>query len=479
VTGLSHVLFTSGSTGTPAAVAVPHGPLRDFLAWYTGEFGLSATDRFALTSGPGHDPVLRDMFTPLWLGAQLHVPPAETFDDPTRLRSWLAAHEVTVLHITPGLLELVLVADGPPLPRLRLLVVGGAPLTYGLARLARAMCPARILTAYGSTETPQIVACHDIDGPELAAAPDDAVTPIGSGVAGYDLTVRTPDGRLAGVGQRGELVVRGGNLAIGYLGRQRGTGFGTDTSGPFYRTGDLGRLDPYGRIHVDGRRDRQVQVDGYRVELAEVEAAALQHAAVRHAAAVLADTELGPVLTLDVDADRAAGLTVEALRSHLRTLLPPTAIPASIRMVEGFVLGPNQKLLPGAPVEHLTSSPPTDRSPSSSDQTVSWLRSRFRDVVDHPLRDDENFFDAGLNSVLLLRMHVRLTRALGRDFPVTALFAHPNLRALAGYLDGSAPPRNEPDREIRPATRQPMVNERLARREFRRRFRDQYDLPRD
>jgi aryl carrier-like protein len=152
-------------------------------------------------------------------------------------------------------------------------------------------------------------------------------------------------------------------------------------------------------------------------------------------------------------------------------LLPAPAVPSAIRLVDGFVLGPNQKLLPGTPVVHLTPS----ASPGPADgPTIDWLRRRLGDLVDHPMGDDENFFEAGLNSLLLLLLHADLARELDRPFPVTALFAHPNLRALADFLEGGRPERGAVAWSAQTADPSMLRHEGQVRRNLRRRLRDQH-----
>lgn len=465
---LSHVLFTSGTTGEPAAVAVPHGPLRDFLLWYTRQFEMTAADRFALIAGPGHDPVLRDMITPLWLGATLHIPPAGALADPAWLRAWLAAHQITVLHVTPALLEYLITAGGPPLPSLRLLVTGGAPLRYGLVRAARGLCQATVVNAYGSTETPQIVTWHVIDDEELACAADEQTVPIGTATPGHAVAVRTGAGRLAGVGQRGEIVVIGPNLAAGYLGDPGRDGFGHDhaTGLPLFRTGDLGRLDPAGRIHLDGRSDRQIQFGGLRLELSEIEALALRHPGVRHAVAAVADSDLGPVLTLAAQPTADGAVTTEELRSHLRSLLPDAAVPTLIEFTDDFTLGPTLKL-----------TRPQDGQPDANEarpaSMLDWLHATVATAAGHHISADDNFLDAGLSSVLLLKLHAQLVTKLNRPFPVTTLFTYPTLRTLAAYLDGDQPhDMTSADRDIRTAHAGLLRREGQARRDIKRQLRD-------
>jgi amino acid adenylation domain-containing protein len=485
-TGLSHVLFTSGTTGSPAAVCVPHGPLRDFIGWYVDSFGIGSDDRFAMLSGPGHDPVLRDMFVPFSVGATLHVPPDECMSDPEKLLNWLAQSETTVLHTTPAQLELIIAgqAEGgqADLEALRLVVVSGAILSHGLLRRARPIFRCEIVNAYGTTETPQIIACarfgpSDCPDPD---APDESGLPIGSGVAGHRLSVQTPRGRLAGVGQRGELVVYSRNLCDGYLGAEnRADGLTIDPESGVrsFRTGDLGRFDRAGQIHLDGRADRQVSVNGNRLELGEVEVAAQAHPSVRQALALMSDTPLGLALTLQVTRHPGQSLDPADLRSYLRARLPAHAVPSSVTLADELRLGPTHKIeqrvhsARDADTKTAEGSPSSDRPPGAITDQIGDELNR---LLGRPVGLEENFFDAGLNSITLLQLHALTTRTLGLTFPATAMFTHPTLGALIRYLEnGEQEPRYRPSRGPgRDDSAQRVRYTAQARRELRHRIQD-------
>src|SRR5208283_584661 len=104
---LAYVVFTSGSTGEPLGILGTHQPVSHFLRWHIGKFGLTEGDRFSLLSGIAHDPFLRDVFTPLWLGASLHIPPAEDREALGGMTRWLSRERITVCHMTPPLAELL------------------------------------------------------------------------------------------------------------------------------------------------------------------------------------------------------------------------------------------------------------------------------------------------------------------------------------------------------------------------------------
>ncbi|GAB3988776.1 hypothetical protein GCM10029978_112060 [Actinoallomurus acanthiterrae] len=434
--GPSHVLFTSGSTGDPVPVAVGHGPLRDFLRWYRASFGIETTDRFALVAGPAHDPILRDMFAPLIAGARLYVPPREITADPGLLAEWLAGSGITVLHATPALMELLLsgARSGLRLDALRLLVLGGAPLDGRLVRRLRAVTDAEIVNAYGTTETPQLVSCHRL--PSDAPVTGDGQVPVGAGCAGGRLLVMTETGRPAGIGQRGEVVVRSRNLAEGLLvADARPDGFQADPQPGVrkFRTGDLGRYDPSGLVVLDGRKDRQVSIGGHRLDLGEVEAMTRRHPAVRDAIAVLEDRQGIEVLTLQATAGSPIG--EDELRTFLIGRLPAHAVPVSISVVGNFILGVTHKARPRAVIQG--QRVPGVRT-GTSHPAVPRMAEAAAAVIGRPLGPGENFFEAGLNSMTLLELYRRSTAGLAWSFPVTALFAYPNLDALARHLAGDA-----------------------------------------
>ncbi|MFB4300564.1 amino acid adenylation domain-containing protein [Actinomadura sp. NTSP31] len=429
--GASHVLFTSGTTGAPRAVRIGRGVLDHCLAEYAEAFALGADDRFAMLSGAAHDPIFRDVLPALALGASVHVPPPDPHRDPGALADWIAEREITVLHATPALLGLI-TATGRRLPALRLVVSGGDILTAGLARRLRRATDATIVNAYGATETPQLASCAVVPGigPDW---PDSRELPIGTGFGGRRVLVVSPDGRPLENGRRGEVLVTGDDLADGH--------------GTAYRTGDVGYRWTDGVV-ITGRLDRQVMVDGHRVELGSVEHAARGFAGVDAARAALVDTPAGRVLALTVLAGDP-DLGMAGLRAHLRTVLPGPAVPSRITRADLAGLETGRKLAP-APRAVLAPADPAraDHMPADPARAdpARELEQIVTEVLGAPIRHDVSFFDAGLTSVSLVRIHEVITERFAADLPVTAVFAHPTITALAGHLGrgarGAAPARH-------------------------------------
>jgi non-ribosomal peptide synthetase component F len=198
--GTAYLAFTSGSTGFPKGIVGTHAPLSHFLDWHVRTFGLTSADRFSLLSGLSHDPLLRDLFTPLWVGATLCVPDPEEMALPGRLAAWMAREGVTVTHLTPAMGQL-LAQDAPPgsLPSLRLAFFAGDVLTgRDVARLRRIAPAVRCVNFYGATETPQAMGWFE-------AGEGDGRIPVGRGIEGVQLLVLDRSGRLAGCGELGEI----------------------------------------------------------------------------------------------------------------------------------------------------------------------------------------------------------------------------------------------------------------------------------
>lgn len=340
--GLSHILFTSGTTGEPAAVAVSTEPIRAMMAWYRNEFAVTSDDRVAMLSGLGHDPVLRDVIATLLGAATLVIPELDVLTAPGRLAEFMAVALPTILHCTPALLEFGLLGQQVPaeFASPRLILSGGAPLAPDMAAWIRERCPAaRLLNVYGATETPQVATAYEVREQENPI-------PIGAGVAGAVALLASELPGLGGAAD--ELVVRSPNLATGYLGTGReGETFAPDPLGEpgyrVYRTGDRATRRHDGAIVLTGRLDRQVSVNGYRVALEEIEVVALSHPEITHAEAALRKGAFGDTLTLAVELVQPDAVDRAALRRHLREHLPVHAIPSAIQ-VGARLLDKNNKL---------------------------------------------------------------------------------------------------------------------------------------
>ena len=272
------VLFTSGTSAQPRPVVSTLGALLHFLEWQRQTFELGKFDRFAAFSGLAHDPILRDLFAPLWNGAQLLIPP-RTPPAEGGMAAWMASAELTVVHWTPSFAESVCSAATSSTPVLEHAFFAGEPLTPVHLRLLARLAPqCEAVNFYGCTETPQAMAWQRL---QSLSSTGDLRPVLGKGIDGVLVQVMRSGDRPAATGEVGEIYIHTPYLSLGYLGDPAGTAarFVPSIHGHglrAYRTGDIGRTTATGQIDFLGRHDIQVKFRGQRIELAAIEQAIMQ-----------------------------------------------------------------------------------------------------------------------------------------------------------------------------------------------------------
>jgi L-2-aminoadipate reductase len=309
--------FTSGSEGRPKGVLGRHFSLTYYLPWMARRFGLSENDKFTMLSGLAHDPIQRDIFTALFFGAQIVVPHPDSIAHEL-LAEWMKETGVTVTHLTPAMGQVLVAGATAQFPDLHHAFFVGDLLTKKDCRKLQSLAPhASIINLYGTTETQRAVSFFEIpsrlrEPSYLDTLPD--VIPVGQGMLNVQLLVidREDRNKLCEPGEQGELFLRAGGLAEGYLGGDTlnaskflSNWFVDSTNwtreyervasnapepwmklykGPrdrIYRTGDLGRYRSDGAIECTGRVDNQVKIRGFRIELGEIDSHLSHHPFVR------------------------------------------------------------------------------------------------------------------------------------------------------------------------------------------------------
>ncbi|MEV6823927.1 amino acid adenylation domain-containing protein [Amycolatopsis sp. NPDC051102] len=421
----AYILFTSGSTGEPKGVTVPHSALTAFLAAMTGhEPGLSARNRLVAVTPFTFDIAALELFGPLTRGACVTLAEPATTHDGVALARLLEAADCDVLQGTPATWRLLLDAGWRPWPGFRALC-GGEALPADLAAELRAH-GAEVWNLYGPTETTVWSTVERVD--------DSGVIGIGRPIPGTTLELTTPTGARVPVGAVGEIRLSGAGLALGYAARPAATAerfVPGDGGERRYRTGDLARFDHSGRLRHLGRADAQLKIRGHRVEPAEAEAALTAHPGVPAAAVVAREGRLvGYYLP-----DPAAGGHVDpaVLKAHLSTLLPSYLIPDLLLPLSEFPLTPHGKLdraaLAARPIRQAAAT--ADLGPRDGLEAV--VAETWSDVLGRPLSAGDDFFAAGGHSLDAARAATRLSAALGLEIPVPAVFEHPSPAALAEW----------------------------------------------
>ncbi|HEY4563350.1 MAG TPA: condensation domain-containing protein, partial [Thermoanaerobaculia bacterium] len=432
--------------GGPKGILGRHGPLSHFLPSHCRDFELGPDDRFSLLSGLAHDPLQRDLFTPLYLGAAIVVPDPADFGVAGRWAAWMRREGVTVAHLTPALGQLLTERPpdgGPvPVPSLRRVFLVGESLTrQDVARL-HAMAPGvTCVNLYGATETQRAVGFHRVTREEAEAAPERArqVLPLGRGVRDAQLLVINRAGGLAGVGELGEIAVRSPHLARGYLGldelpaeRFQANPFTGEPADRIYRTGDLGRYLPDGEVTFAGRADHQVKLRGFRIELGEIEALLAVHPAVREAVVLLrADLPGGSGLAAYVVTESSE--EIRSLRGWLEERLPAYMVPAAFVPLESLPRTPNGKIDRRA-LERIVPemAPRADGSAAPRTLAEELLAGIWAEVLGlERVGVEESFFELGGHSLLATQLVSRIREVFQVELELRAVFEAPTMAGLA------------------------------------------------
>jgi amino acid adenylation domain-containing protein len=440
-TDAAYVMFTSGSTGKPKGVEVPHRAIvrlvqaQDFVRMGPHEAWL----HMAPTS---FDASTLEIWAALLHGGRCVVL-EESLPTPALLAETIRRHGVTSAWFTAALFN-VLVDEAPQsFTGLQQILIGGEALSPGHVRRAFEQLPGvRFVNGYGPTENTTFTCCHLITREDVDSG---RAIPIGRPIANTSVFVLDCDGRPAPLGMPGELVTGGDGLALGYTAQpaETATRFIPDTlsgqvGGRLYRTGDRVRWRTDGVIEFLGRYDDQVKIRGFRVEPGEIVACLSEHPNVRQAAVVPRRTGAGAthLVAYAVPRDSAStGEFARLLRAHAAQRLPGYMCPAEFMFLNRLPLKSNGKL----DVEALEVAA---RHSQSQDVPLTLAETKvlaiWREALNNPmLGANDDFFAVGGDSLLAIRMIVRVERELGMIIPVRALVEGRTVRRIATLLANS------------------------------------------
>ncbi len=439
------VLYTSGSTGQPKGVVIPHRAVARLVL--NNRFAqFQASDRVALAANPAFDATSLEVWAPLLNGGCIVVIDQAVVLDPEAFSRCLQDQAVNVLFLTTGLFHQYADALAQVFPHLRYLIVGGDVLDPRItARVLQHGPPQHLVNAYGPTETATFATTHEVRG---TAAGTNTI-PIGRPISNTRLYILDARGEPVPIGVVGEIHIGGAGVARGYLNRPELTAqrfvadpFVASNDARMYRSGDLGRYLPDGTVEFIGRNDFQAKIRGFRIELGEIEVRLAQHPALLEAVVIVRDDGADKRLVgYYIQAPNSPAVDANELRRHLLATLPEYMLPAAFVRLDAFPLDANGKLdrkaLP-VPGDAAYAARGYEAPEGAVELQLARLWSELLKI--ERVGRNDNFFDLGGHSFAALRLVARVASSFGVKIGAAALFASPTLREFAVRVSASDQP---------------------------------------
>ncbi len=443
---LAFVFYTSGSTGRPKGVMSPRRRSEGYQSWREEVFRLTRDDRHLLKTSPGFTVAFNEIFWPLQTGGRLVVAPPGAPPEGDALVKLIVEHGLTILHLVPSQLRVLLEAQDLEACRtLRHVICVGESMPPDLPERLFGRLDVELTVLYGATEGPTATFRRCTRGDERR------IVTIGRPLPGTQVYVLDRALQPVSPGVAGELCI-GGRLARGYLDRPELTAerfipdpFSAEPGARLYRTGDLVRQLPTGELQFLGRGDHQVKIRGIRIELAEIEARLREHPLVWEVVVVAREETpaeqrlVGYIVPVNPPRVDEHGPSARELRAFLGTRVPEYMIPAAFAFLERLPLTPNGK------IDHGALPAPEGLRPELGSAFVAprdELEKRLVRIWEEVLGLErvgihDDFFELGGHSLLATQVVSRLRDALRVELPLRCLFETPTVAQLAQRVEAA------------------------------------------
>ena len=439
---LAYVIYTSGSTGNPKGVMNTHRGIVNRLLWMQETFKINNSDTLVQKTPFSFDVSVWEFFWAFMCGARLVVAKPEGHKDVDYLLNLIRKEKITIIHFVPSMLRLFLErANSELCSSLKSVVLSGEALTIDLQNLYFNILQIPLYNLYGPTE-----AAVDVSYWKCDPLSKSNLVPIGRPVSNTKLYILNEKLQHLPLGASGELHIGGVQVARGYLNRPELTAekfiqdpFANDPSARLYKTGDLCRFLPDGNIEYLGRIDFQVKIRGNRIELGEIETAIRKDETVKDCSVLVYEETPGDQQLAAYIVKKSEQFSASALRSRLADELPDYMIPSYFIPIPSMPLSPSGKIdrlaLPKPKRERhdLISKFVAPRGESEKLIVKIWQELLRLDAVGI----DDNFFDLGGHSLLLVRLANRLKENFHKEISVMNLFEHPTIRKQVNLIRDS------------------------------------------
>ncbi|MDZ8188239.1 MAG: amino acid adenylation domain-containing protein [Nostoc sp. ChiSLP02] len=427
---LAYVIYTSGSTGQPKGVQISHKSVSNFLSAMQQRPGITKQDTLLAITTISFDIAALEIFLPITVGACLVIASRNATLDGRELFDLLVKSKATIMQATPATWRLLLDSNYQ-FSNLKILC-GGEALPWDLVNQLVDKS-ASLWNLYGPTEATIWSSVCQLESNE-------SLISIGRPIGNTQIYILDQNLQPVPIGVPGELHIGGAGLARGYLNRPELTQekfipnpFEKAGGSKLYKTGDLARYLPDGKIEYLGRIDNQVKIRGFRIELGEIEAALSQHPHVQASCVIAREDVRGDKrLVAYIVPQPQVKLIIRELRSDLKKKLPEYIVPSAIVILESLPLTPNGKIdrraLPAPQASsELLEKYVAPRTPIEEVLALIWQQVLKVELVGR----HDNFFELGGHSLLATQLISRVRTSLKVELPLRSLFAAPTIAELA------------------------------------------------
>ena len=431
---LAYIIYTSGSTGKPKGVELAHFNVVNLLSAIQQQLQPTSEDTWLSVTTISFDVSVAEIFLPLMVGAKLAIVRREVTLDGVLLSQAIDKFQTTFMQGAPATWQLLL-ASGWQGSRALTMISTGEALPRELAN--QLLDKGKVLwNLYGPTETTIWSSSDRVKNSNEPIS-------IGRPLANTQFYILDSHLQLVPIGVPGELHIGGEGLARSYLNRPELTEekfiiarFKLNTR--LYKTGDLARYLPDGRIDCISRIDNQVKIRGLRIEIGEIEATLSQHPAVQNVVIVVREVVSGDkrLIAYIVSNQENPESLVTNLRNFLKDKLPAYMVPSAFIKLDSLPLTPSGKVdrralpTPDFSRQELTETFVTPKDDLELRLAKIW--EKVLGISSISIRD--NFFDLGGHSLLAVQLFSQIKNNLGQDIPVSTLFQAPTIEELASIL---------------------------------------------
>ena len=446
---LAYLMYTSGSTGQPKGVGVPHRAINRLVS-NTNYVKFDETDRVAQTSNASFDAATFEIWGALLNGSRLVVLDKETALSPEELGRQLVDQQISIMFLTTALFNQTALSRPEIFASLKYVVYGGDAVDVrAVHRVLEEGKPRHLVNGYGPTEGTTFTTAYEAQDSDVGAR----TIPIGRVLSNTEVWVLDQQSRMVPVGVVGELCIGGDGLARGYLGRPELTAekfvphpYSSKAGARLYRTGDLVRYQSDGNIEFLRRMDQQVKVRGFRVELGEIESVLNEYwAIVESVVADSKDTSGNTRLIAYIVLEEGVEATSSQMLTFLQEKLPSYMLPAAFITIKEIPLTANGKVDRRAlPMPEQIEVEIGESFIAPRTDTEELVAEIWRDILGlTQVGVESNFFDLGGHSLLATRVMNKIRERCGVELPLRILFESPTVASLAARLDEAQPKDSE------------------------------------